>query len=247
MHRTWIWRSLGAAALCASGLLHAGEPLTFSASARVEVDAQGSVTKVEPSPGLTPALHELVRSQVASYRFESPLDGGRPAPGVTYVKLGGCALPDSKGPGYKVSMAFHSAGPRLVGDQLLPPRYPPDAFQNGYEAAATVVYIVRPDGVPEVEKIRYRGKQRGKALFDRELAQWMSQFRYEPEIIGGRAVSTRFEVPVTFSLGDVESESTLRKREVARRMSTAECTAAASSGALEPVALETRFKRVPAG
>lgn len=231
-------------ALLACAASQAAEPLVFKASARIDVDATGAVTRVEPSDKLSPALQELVKQQVSAYRFETPLHNGVKAAGSTYVTLGGCAVPD--GDGYKVSLAYKNAGPRFVGGEFLPPRYPERAYRNGAEASAVVAYVIQADGSVALDGIRYKGTPREKRYFDEALEAWVAQFRYEPEIVAGKPVRTKLEVPVDFALGHV-SERAYEKQVKAQRMASPECTAAASDGALEPVALDSPFKRLPSG
>lgn len=235
--------------LCVSVLLvsaasQAAEPLIFNASAKIDVDATGAVTRVEPSDKLSPALQELVKEQVSGYRFETPLHNGVKAAGSTYVTLGGCAVPD--GAGYKVSLAYKNAGPRFVGQEFLPPRYPERAYRNGAEADAVVAYVIQADGTVALDGIRYKGTPSEKRYFDKALEAWVAQFRYEPETVAGKPVKTKLEVPVSFSMADVSMRA-YEKQVKAQRMASPECTAAASRDALEPVALDSPFKRLPSG
>lgn len=235
---------LAASLLLGSTAAQAAEPLIFKASAKVEIDATGAVTSVEPLGSLSPALQDMVRSQVRAYRFEALLRNGTKVPGTTYVNLGGCAVPN--GDGYKVSLDYKSAGPRFIGTGFLPPKYPANAYRSGYEADAVVTYLVEPDGTAAVEGIRYKGKSRGNTYFDEAIKDWVAKFRYEPEMIAGHGISTKLEVPVTFEMGDISLRE-FKAKEIARRKGSAECMAAASTGELEPVAVDSSFKRVPAG
>lgn len=233
----------GALLICAPS--QAAEPLVFQASARIDVDATGAVTRVEPSDKLSPALRELVKTQIAGYRFEAPMHQGVKSGGTTYVALGGCAVPD--GDGYKVSLDYKSAGPRLAGGGLLPPpKYPQEAYSAGAEAEAVVAYVVQPDGAVALEGIGYKGTPRQKRHFDKALETWVGLLRYEPEVVAGHPVRTKLEVPVSFKL-DGGSPRAWQKQQTERRLASPECTAAASSGGLEPVALDSPFKKLPSG
>lgn len=227
-----------------SAAAQAAEPLIFQASARIDVDANGVVTRVEPSDALSPALQELVKTQVAGYRFEAPMHAGVKSAGTTYVALGGCAVPE--GNGYNVSLAYKSAGPRFVGGTFLPPKYPPQAYQAGAEADAIVAYVIQPDGAALLDGIRYNGTPRQKRHFDKALEAWVAQFRYEPEMIAGDPVRTKLEVSVSFELGGGSMQA--YEREVkAKRLASPECTAATSRDPLEPVAVDSPFKKLPQG
>lgn len=235
--------------LCISVLLvsaasQAAEPLVFKASAKIDVDATGAVTRVEPSDKLSPALQELVRTQVGAYRFEAPLHAGVKSAGTTYVELGGCAVPE--GDGYKVSLDYKGAGPRFVGRDFTPPKYPQQAYQSGAEADAVVAYVIQPDGSVALDGIRYTATPRQQRYFDGALKTWVATFRYEPEMIAGEPVRTKLEVSVGFSLDDI-SPRTYERQVKAQRLSSPECTAAASQDALQPVAIDSPFRKLPSG
>ena len=233
-------------AMLACSASQATEPLVFYASAKIDVDVMGRVTRVEPSDRLSPALQSLVKSEVASYRFEAPLHNGVRSAGTTYVVLGGCAVPD--GDDYKVSLDYKSSGPRVIGaDFVPPPRYPQQAYTGGYEAEAVVSYTVQVDGTAVLDGIGYKRTPGGKRHFDKSLREWVGQFRYEPEIVAGNAVKTRLEMSVSFRLDEVRSPAYQKKLDEAERITKPECTAAASTGGLEPVALDSPFRKLPSG
>lgn len=227
-----------------SAAAQAAEPLIFQASARIDVDANGVVTRVEPSDALSPALQELVKTQVAGYRFEAPMHAGVKSAGTTYVALGGCAVPD--GNDYKISLAYKGAGPRLERGAFVPPKYPQQAWQSQAEADAVVTYVVKSDGSASLDGIRYERTPRAQRHFDKALAAWVAGFRYEPEIVAGNPVRTKLEVQVSFSLDDV-SPRTYERQVKEQRLASPECTAAASRDPLEPVALDSPFKKLPQG
>lgn len=230
----------GAGLLLAGGVVQAAEPMVFDASARIEVDAAGKVTAVEPASSLSPALQALVRQHLATYRFEPPVQSGVAVSGTTFVSLGGCAVPT--GSDYDVSLAYRGNGPRLAGGGMLPaPRYPPAAYRNGAEAEARLTYIVEVDGSTTLERIDYAGAQRQKPVFDETLAEWLAGLRFEPERVAGQPVRTRMEVPVEFSLHGGPSRSALKRERLARP----ECTAAQSAPTRMPVAVDSPFRRQP--
>ena len=232
------WFATGLLLTC--GLAHAADPLVFSASAKVEIDASGKVTSVEPIGQLSPALQDLVRRHLAGYRFEAPQRDGAAVAGTTYVKLGGCAVPDGKE--YNVSLAFQTNGPRMEGvDFIAPPKYPPAGYQNGVEAEAIVTYVVEADGSATLEGIAYPKAQRQKQAFDKVLREWVGQMRYLPERIAGQPVRTRMEVPVDFKLSEGPSRKQVQREFRARP----ECVAAEATPGLLPVAVDSPFKRLP--
>lgn len=224
--------------------VQAAEPMVFRASAKVSIDASGTVTSVEPSASLSPALQAMVKQQVSGYRFEAPLQKGVKSAGVTYVSLGGCAVPD--GDSYKISMAYKGAGPLIDGGVFTPPKFPVNAYRNGNEADAVVTYVISEGGSASVEAIRY-GKIKGPQRdFDKAIADWVKGFHYATEMVAGHPVRTRMEVPVAFELTG-GSMSSFEKQVRQERVSSPECRAAATLDVLEPVALDSPFKRLPSG
>lgn len=227
--------------------VNAEEPLVFAATAMVDVDETGRVSAVAPDATLSPALQQLVREQVLSWRFSPPLQDGLPVAGTTYVSLKGCAIPD--GVAYRVALDFKGNGPRyLKGPQIDPPRYPVNAARSGREARAVVTYSVETDGSVRLDGIRYTHRKGASHDFDKAIARWVGGFTYAPERLAGQPVRTKIEMPVSFTLGDYSSVNRIRAETERRYRESPECTAAmAGDDGQRPVALDSPFTKLPAG
>lgn len=230
------------------GTASAADPLAFRAEARVEVDAAGKPTKVEASPDLPDAVRGFIEAKVATWQFAPPSRDGVVGNGVTYLKLGACAVP--VGNGYRIAVDYKGNGPRLAGKSLLPPpRYPSDAVRAGIEADLIVHWIVEPNGTATLERTeRTDGVVLRKGdSFEIAIRDWIRTLRYEPEELAGERVRTRVTVPVDFRL---HSSSGAIKRELRERAEQSpECQMAASklTQGLQPVAVDSPFKVLNAG
>lgn len=239
------------AGLLIAGAANAAEPVAFRAEARVELDASGKPTKIEASQDLPEAIRKYVESKVATWQFVPPTRDGVVSSGVTYLKLGACAVPVENG--YRMAVDFKGNGPRLRGMSMLPPpRYPPEAQRAGQEADMVVDWIVEPDGRATLERIERKDGivSRKYDPFFRVMREWVATLRYEPEELAGQPVRTRVSVPVQFELDSGGFSRSAYKRELQERVNQSpECQVAASKlqQGLQPVAVDSPFKLLNAG
>lgn len=233
------------------GTAFAAEPVAFRAEAKVEIDAAGKPTKIEASSDLPDGVRKFIEARVATWQFAPPSRDGVVSSGVTYLKLGACAMPVENG--YRMAVDFKGSGPRLRGMSMLPPpRYPPEAQHSGQEADLVIDWIVEPDGRATLERIERKDGvvSRKNDSFYRVVREWVATLRYEPEELAGQPVRTRVSVPVQFELGSAGFSRGAYKRELQERASQSpECQVAASKlqQGLQPVAVDSPFKLLNAG
>lgn len=236
----------------------AGKPgvVAFNASVRVDVDASGKPVKVEAPADLPESIRSFIEKRVASWQYSPARQGGVPAPAVTYVRVGACAIPDATSGGYKLGLDFKGNGPRLVSasGNLPPPQYPSEALRKSISGAYKVSYAIQPDGSTQVRDIELvDGPNRSAKWLRPAINRWAESLRYEPEQVNGQAVVTNMSFPVEFKITtDTARESTEAwraryKAELeARAMASTECLLASGGPAgLTPIALDSPVTVIP--
>lgn len=247
----------------AAGPVSAGnavpQPVLFAAQSRIEVDANGTVVAIAPTPGLPEAVNAALANNLRSLHFEPAMKDGRAVGGVTYARQEACAIPE--GGNYRLAVKFFGNGPGgLEGDGKAPaPRYPFEALRAGASAEVKLVYVVGTDGSIAVESAELaNGRSRYTKDFIAASRNWLEGRQASPESLDGQAVATRVETTVKYTLGasfsgpNARRQSEAHAREATARMqeeriaSSGACTAAAKAREDQPqqVALNSPFKLV---
>lgn len=228
-------------ALAAMPALAAKKPEPFRTIAKVVVAPSGEATSIEPDPALPAELQDLVRRRAAAMRFEPTTSAVGQAMATTYLRFGGCIFPD--GDQFRVALDYKSNGPRpLPGPDPALPHYPREAYTQGLEAEAKVIFVVQPDGSAVIEEIDYV-RATSRKIWDRAIGEWVGRMHYAPEELDGVAIRTRVEMPIEFFLGYGS------RRRPRREVERPECVAASEGGSppSRPVALDSPVRVVPAG
>ncbi len=114
-----------------------------------------------------------------------------------------------------------------------------------------VQWIVEADGRVTLERIERtdEAKARRTDPFDKTIREWVARLRYQPEELAGKAVRTRIEVPVTFTMGGARSAGALKKELLENATQSPECRMAASKmvEGLHPVSVDSPFKLLTSG
>lgn len=230
-------------ALCVAALVAgsaaASEPMSdqlvvFSSNARVEVDATGNVIDVQEDPALPAAIGQALDANVRGWKFVPPVREGVPVGGVTYVRLGACAVPIESG-GYRLAFQYDGNGPLKVNFGA--PRYPMEALAAQVEGDFKVTYRVERDGNAVVEAIEGFAPQARN--FRSSLRDWIEKMAHKPELIGGHAVATRLTVPVEFRIGRSPPE-----QKGSRESSSCQVALGKVADQNRTVALDSPFRRL---
>lgn len=232
------------ATLAFAPALHAADArprsVGFETEVRIDVGADGRVVDVGMDEKLPAVLHAPVRTHVAGWVFEAPKRNGVAVGGTTYAYLSGCAVDSSSG----VSIAFSPAknGPGhgtrgMVGTS----RFPLDRIPEPGRYVVTADYVVQPTGRVSVEAVRTESPRNGSARsLEQAVSKWLRERRFLPEQVDGQPVATRMSLPITYTFGAAPSAQA--------KADDAACTAAAAGRSdNEAVALDSPFRRQPAG
>lgn len=226
--------------------------VAFKASVRVEVDASGKPVKVEAPQDLPQPIRAFIEKRVAAWQYQPAKADGVPAPAVTYVSVGACAIPTPAGDAFRLGLDYKGNGPAIANkyQRLMPPPYPPDAQKGGGSGVFKVSYAIQPDGsakLKSIDVLEQKGERYARS-FRKALTYWVETLRYQPELVNGQAVATEMAFPVSFSL-DNDGAGSWRKRYQdelqARAISSKECVAAAAPDGLMPIAQDSPVKITP--
>lgn len=242
--------------LHASDVSAEAKVVAFNATVRVEVDSAGKPVKVEAPADLPEAIRSYIEKRVGSWQYQPAKQDGVPAPAVTYVRVGACAMPVVEG--YRLGLDFKGNGPGLMSasGRMPPPRYPRVAQVGGVSGVYQVSYAIRPDGGTRLEDIRQLEGAGGRYLqaFRDEISAWVETLQYQPELVNGEPVATTMSFPVEFELrmpkgGRAQWRESYRAELEARAIASKECIAASASDGLQPIAQNSPVKvtPVPAG
>ena len=157
-----------------------------------EYAAAGSETEVTPT--IVPL--DLLRSQVGTITLQyarfSPTLGGSSGG----FRVDGSALRDS-GRGVRVAvfeLADLDQAPVVLSQPL--PQYPPSLLRTAAAGEVTVTFVVDAEGV--VRAVRITAATRPE--FEVPALQAVARWKFRPGRKDGRAVATRVEVPIAFSV-----------------------------------------------
>lgn len=179
--------------------------IAFRTTAKVMIDERGKPTRVEASGELPEALRQHVEKRVGSWLFAPPMRDGKVDNGVTYVRLGACAVPTDGG--YRLAIDYKGHGPGWPeGLFRRGPRYPmkhaPHTVVKRTGAAFRTTFVVEPDGSITMEGTDWlsRGTSRDeRKRLEESVDEWLHGMRYQPEELGGQKLRTRASVVTEFT------------------------------------------------
>jgi len=221
--------ALVACAASAAPTSEAPKPLSFVASAKVEVDADGKLVKVEASPDLPEGVRHYIEQEVAKWTFKRNHREGETGNATSYLYLGACAVPTPSG-GYSMGLAYHWNGPRVAGDGTwrVAPEVQSTVARFELDQLVKMHFSVQPDGTATYTSIEgMTGNPRAKAALDRAFAAWLRAMRFDPEQIGGRPVATQETLPIDFRISD---KRVTREGLQAEALQSPQCRQAAAAG-----------------
>lgn len=219
--------ALGASLAFAQPPNDAPKPVAFTAEARVEVDPDGTLVKVEAAQDLPESIRTFIEQQLKTWKYVRRHREDMTGNAATWVYLNACAVP-APGGGYTMGLAFHGNGPRIAGGGKWPvPRFLFIAVSKAQVAGRVDVhFVVKPDGTATFESMEGWQDARTRKPMRSAIEQWIEDLRFEPEEIGGRPVATRETVPLVIKLGDRTTSDDLRDK----AMQSPQCKQAAAAG-----------------
>lgn len=175
--------------------------ITFKTYAKVSVDEHGRPTQVEAPKELPDPIRNYIERRIGSWSFAPPARDGKVSNGVTYVRLGACAVPAEGG--YSLAIDYKSNGPGWPeGLFQRGPRYPQNTAAVVSGAALKTTFVVEPDGSMTVEEIEWLSREAGpvRKNFEKSVKEWLGGMRFLPEELDGKKLRTRASVVTEFTL-----------------------------------------------
>lgn len=214
------------------------KPLSFRAEARVEVDADGKLVKVEASQDLPEGVRRYIEQQVATWKFIHHPREGATGNATSWLTLGACAVPKDDGT-YSMGMALHGYGPRIAngGRWKFTGGLAKSAGRYRVTGLATVHFTVHPDGRAEMTSID--GIERNRKVMEKPIRLWVADQRFDPETIGGAPVATRETIAIDFRDGSDDPPVT-RESLLDKAMISPQCLQAGMvAGGMQGVAVDS--------
>lgn len=196
-----------------AGALQAAEPspveFELTAPGDLEIGPDGAVRSWKmDSHKLGRPIEDLLRKNIAQWRFEPVLVDGRPVIAKTRMSVTLTAITHGDGYLLKVSdVSFGSAKP--LGD-IVPPRYPVDAIRAGLGARVLLSIKLDAQGNvvaahPYQTSLSKHGNEsqaeRWRKRFEQVSLKAVRQWKYElGQELDGNAVGSTLMVPITFTI-----------------------------------------------
>ena len=220
---------------------------------RIDVDADGRVTTVEPTTALPQLVTDALRARAADWTFEAPKLDGRPVAGTTYARMNICAAQSPDAGGLAFAIGDVQNGPGVDARMLRPTFFPPvtGAMLDLGKFEMDAVYEVGVDGRASVVSVEMTPSRPAiRRQLESAFRKWLMPMHFEPERLDGKAVVTRMRLPVTFTFEKAVSAPS--KRELQRRIvdenPTCQALLRGQEDADKPqVALDSPFRLQPAG
>jgi len=216
--------ALVACAASAAPTAQTPKPVSFMADAKVEVDPEGKLVKVEASADLPESVRHYIEQQVAKWTFKRNVREGDTGNATSWINLGACAVPAPSG-GYSMGLAFYGNGPRIAGGgrMRVTPELSAAVGRYQIEGLATVDFLVAADGTAKFSSME--GGNRMKKAVEPAIRKWIQGMRFDPEEIDGRAVATHVSVPLEF-----RQEAPTQETYTAQLLESPQCRQAAAAG-----------------
>lgn len=170
---------------------------TYHLQAGLDVDTGGQVTRVD-LPGEIPAvLGAPAQEAIKRWRFKPPVRAGHAVTARTYawVDLELVKRPDGN---YGVAVSYVKNGPALA---LQPPRWP---MVQG-DGSLTMEAVVQPDGsLTDANLVASSGFSSPlvRKQFVLAVEDAIGRSHALPELVDGKPVATRMQIPVVFERHD---------------------------------------------
>lgn len=170
---------------------------TFDFEATVQAD--GSVTDIQPDSALPESIQALVRKRVATWRYAPARWQGQAAPSKIAQRIKAEAVPLREG-GAALRIVEVTEQPRFEPGTLRmqPPRFPPGLARAGVNAALVYSVLFDERGIPKNVELVYPIVRNSTIVqldeASREaLRRWIVQ-----KTFNGAPIACRVKVPLTF-------------------------------------------------
>jgi TonB family protein len=163
---------------------------------QLDIDAQGHLAKVEAPVETPPPVVDQLTKAANSWTYTAPQRDGHGLSVRTWAYLILHVAP-APGEGFRVGITLVANGPGV--DQRFVPIYPDEGLARKIEAFIVVSMTVKPDGTLDDAKFERSEVSVGNdRIFRKAILASMSTWRAHPELIDGKPIATRVQVPFLF-------------------------------------------------
>jgi len=156
------------------------------------IDTEGNVSKVEVLKGEHESLNNAAVEAVKHWKYDPVILKGKPIP-VKFTVTVKFSLKDKEEGTRKPAERSDHQGPKLV--KKVNPTYPEEVKKEGIEGTVILEATIDTEGnVAEVKVLKGGIESLNKAAVE-AIRQW----KYEPAIIGGKAMPVNITVTIKFA------------------------------------------------
>lgn len=179
-------------------------PQVLQLDFKATVQADGSVTDIEPDATLPEPIKTMIRTRVATWRFNPPQWKGKAA-ASTRIQQSIKAVPVATAQGGFVLRIGGVTGPVEVDSpqrgkdfQIMPPRYPSVLQRRGVNAVLIYAVLFDEAGKPlQVDLVYPSERNRDISRLDEVAREGIAKWTW-PKTFEGKPISCREGVPVVF-------------------------------------------------
>lgn len=185
----------------------AGVAREYRAQAAVDIGADGNVTAIDLPAEVPAMLAGPAREAIARWRFKPPVRDGHAVTARTYLRLVLQVVQQADG-NYGLRAVYRSNGPKLVLTQG--PAYPLDELRQRGQGTIVMEAIVHPDGtLSDIHAASHRINHPDPRAFIASADAVMRCAHAQPELVDGRPVATRIQVPFVYALQSISRSEAL--------------------------------------
>jgi len=170
----------------------AAEELVGIAYFDIRLDEEGHATEAICADETHPVLIDPLRNWIFEQSFQHATADGQPAPSTTSLWMS-YALVETEG-GYELVVREYHSGPRPI--EQTQPDYPVNALETYKEGWVKVRFTVEASGAvsnPTVVESSHK-------LFELAAMKAIRHWRFKPETVNGRPVSTEVTQKIDFEM-----------------------------------------------
>lgn len=175
----------------------------------LDIDAQGQVAAVQLPADVPAVLTGPAREAIGHWRFKPPVRDGHPATARTWARITLQLLQQPDG-NYGLRAVYRSNGPKLTFTRQ--PEYPRNELRRRGQGRLVMEAIVHPDGtLTDIHMASHRFNHPDPAAFRQSAEAVMQYIQAQPELVDGKPVATRIQVPFVYALQSISRSEALSR------------------------------------
>lgn len=189
----------------------------LEATGDIEINPDGAVRSYTLKSDLKPAIAAIVDKSVRGWKFEPIAFEGKPAIGLTSMRLALIATPVDGGQ-YALKVANVWFGQPALAQKMIPPEYPVDALYAHLGAKVVLVLKLDQQGnvvdvFPEQTSLTATGNPRvvekWRHVFERVSIATAKKWKFNmTEKVNGEAIESSVRIPIAYQLSGGSSPKT---------------------------------------